>query len=27
LLSYAMDYGLARLARRGFSWAYVEERR
>src|SRR5712664_3115443 len=27
LLSYAMDYALARLARRGFSWAYVEERR
>src|SRR5467141_255437 len=27
LLSYVMDYALARVARRGFSWAYVEERR
>jgi len=27
LLAYAMDYALARLARRSFSWAYVEERR
>ena len=27
LLSYAMDYALAQLARRGCSWAYVEERR
>jgi len=27
LLSYAVDYALAQLARRGFSWAYVEERR
>jgi len=27
LLSYAVDYALAQLARRSFSWAYVEERR
>jgi len=27
LLSYVMDYVLAQLARRGFLWAYVEERR
>jgi NitT/TauT family transport system permease protein len=27
LLSYVMDYALAQLARRGFPWAYVEERR
>ena len=27
LLAYVMDYALARLARRGFPWAYVEERR
>jgi NitT/TauT family transport system permease protein len=27
LLAYAMDYALARLARSGFPWAYVEERR
>ena len=27
LLSYVMDYVLAQLARRGFSWANVEERR
>jgi len=27
LLSYAMDCALAHLARRGFPWAYVQERR
>jgi NitT/TauT family transport system permease protein len=27
LLSYVMDYALAQLARRAFSWAYVEGRR
>lgn len=27
LLSFVMDYGLAQLARRGFSWAYAEEQR
>lgn len=27
LLCYVMDYALAQLARRGFSWAYAEERR
>jgi NitT/TauT family transport system permease protein len=27
LLSYALDFALAQLARRGFSWAYAEETR
>jgi NitT/TauT family transport system permease protein len=27
LLAYLMDFALARIARRGFRWAYVEERR
>jgi NitT/TauT family transport system permease protein len=27
LLSYILDYALAQFARRGFPWAYVEERR
>lgn len=27
LLAFAMDYALSALARRGFPWAYVEERR
>ena len=27
LLAFVMDYGLSVLARRGFPWAYIEERR